>query len=126
MKNLSFKIDTAKKTVTFSFYQHSSTSDLVEGFDYQKLVDRCVTVEQDERITNSGNDLFKTKTLIFRDKNQLPLINIPFSNMPLTKEMISEIENEYQEAVSEARTDAKNWRELYTKTTGFTAPKGTL
>lgn len=126
MKNLSFKIDNSKKTVTFSFNQHSSTSELVEGFDYQKLVDRCVTVEQDERITNSENNLFNTKTLIFRDKNQIPLINIPFNNTPLTKEKISEIEEEYQEAVSSGRTDAKNWRELYTKTTGLIAPKDTL
>lgn len=126
MKNLSFKIDNSKNTVTFSFNQHSSTCSLIEGFDYQKLVDRCVTVEQDERITNSENNLFKTKTLIFRDENEIPLINIPFNNTPLTKEMISEIEQEYIEAVSEGRTDAKNWRELYTKTTGLTAPKDTL
>lgn len=126
MKNLTYTIDEVKNTVTFTFGTHSETSPITTGMNYQKLIDRCVTVEQDERVVNSGNFLIGREELIFRDKNELPLISILKNQKPLTQEEISKIEEEYNEACRVGKSDLKNWREFYQKTTGNVAPSGAI
>ncbi|AIX11861.1 hypothetical protein [Flavobacterium phage V157] len=134
MKKLKFSIDKIENTVTFTFFGEKKTSTLIhiskincthEEF-YQNLVDRCVTVEKDTQIINSENKLFNHEELVFKDKNGSPLISILLKNIPLTEEEKEELEDEYQEAVFDGRNDAKNWRELYRKTTGYNSPKNSI
>lgn len=134
MKNLSFKINKIENTVTFMFGRNVETITLISENQikstaeqwYKSLTEECVTVEEDYRITNAGNKNFKTKTLIFRNRKGLPLISILKNNEPITERELEEIEEEYLEAVSEGRNDARNWRELFQKTTGLTAKDGIL
>lgn len=126
MENLTFKIDEVKNTVTFTFEKHQEIVPLTKGMDYQKLIDRCVTVEQDERVINSGNLLIAREELIFRDEKGLPLISILKNMKPLTQEDIDKIEEEYNQACRIGNSDLKNWREFYQKTTGNVAPKDSI